>query len=446
MSDSYVHAKPVVLPPRSTVAVLASTEHGVEHAPFDAVERPRSAGESSSVVEVPPTNLESCADPVVNNSQLAALHRWSVGNGLSASSIPTGPAQHALPPIESFAESLSERLVAPLELVHGLVHKGTKVSLAGGSKSNKTWSLLALAIAVSLGIPWWGFPTVAGKVLFLNFEVHKYFMLKRVEAILAALDANVPRNLSFWHLRGYACAAEKIIPIIIERIKSHDFAMVIIDPTYKLMAGRDENSAGAVGELLNMLELVAVQTGAALVFATHFSKGNQAGRDVLDRTSGSGVFARDPDTILTLTKHAEDGAFVVEPVLRNFAPVKPFALRWEHPLMHVAADLDPAELRRPAQGRRTMKRLPTLDEFIAIFPDSYKTDPSEAILKSEQIAEEFANRRWDAGCIRQLRDEAFEAGRLKIHHGARNRLSIGRPSMVDDWLSGLQLLTPIKAP
>jgi len=39
---------------------------------------------------------------------------------------------------------------------------------------------------------------------------------------------------------------------------------------------------------------------AASVFGAHFSKGNQAGKESIDRISGSGVFARDPDTILVI--------------------------------------------------------------------------------------------------------------------------------------------------
>jgi len=37
-----------------------------------------------------------------------------------------------------------------------------------------------------------------------------------------------------------------------------------------------------------------VKTGAAVGFGAHYSKGNQAGKEAIDRVSGSGVFARDP--------------------------------------------------------------------------------------------------------------------------------------------------------
>jgi hypothetical protein len=40
----------------------------------------------------------------------------------------------------------------------------------------------------------------------------------------------------------------------------------------------------------------------------------------MDRMSGSGVFARDADTILTLTEHEVEGCFAVEMNLRNLPP------------------------------------------------------------------------------------------------------------------------------
>ena len=46
-----------------------------------------------------------------------------------------------------------------------------------------------------------------------------------------------------------------------------------------------------------------MQSGAAILYAAHFSKGNQAGKDAIDRISGSGVFGRDADTLIILTKH-----------------------------------------------------------------------------------------------------------------------------------------------
>ena len=50
--------------------------------------------------------------------------------------------------------------------------------------------------------------------------------------------------------------------------------------------------------------------------AGHFAKGNASAKGTIDRISGSGVFARDPDSLVVFTRHEEEGAFVVE-MVRN---------------------------------------------------------------------------------------------------------------------------------
>ena len=120
--------------------------------------------------------------------------------------------------------------------------------------------------------------------------------------------------------------------------------MIVLDPIYKLLGARDENKAGDIASLLNEIELLAVKTGAAVAFGAHFSKGNQSQKESIDRIGGSGVFARDPDTILTFTRHDETDCFTVDATLRNHPPIDPFVVRWEFPLMCVDSTFDPANL------------------------------------------------------------------------------------------------------
>ena len=119
------------------------------------------------------------------------------------------------------------------------------------------------------------------------------------------------------------------------------------------MGGRDENAAGDISELCNELERIAVETGAAVFYVAHFSKGNQAAKEAIDRISGSGVWARDADTIITLTKHKEeqDNAFTVDLILRNLPEQPPFVVAWNYPLMTLREDLNPDDLKQ-ARGRK----------------------------------------------------------------------------------------------
>ena len=251
-----------------------------------------------------------------------------------------------LPEIIDAAEFRARILEHPPELIQGILHQGSKLVLGGGSKSFKTWCLLDLAISVAHGVPWLGRQTQQGRVLYINFEIQPWSWQKRIEAVSFAKEITIePGRLSLWNLRGRAANFDTLLPEVRERIQQ-DYALVILDPIYKLYGQTDENSAGDVARLMNAVEELSVKSGAATAFGAHFSKGNQASKESMDRISGSGVFARDPDSLLVLTRHEEDDAFTVEPTLRNFAPVEPFVVRWNYPLMVPDTSLDQSKLKQ----------------------------------------------------------------------------------------------------
>ena len=267
---------------------------------------------------------------------------------------PEPSAPDALPDIECAADCLSQPIVLPPEVVHGVFHRGAKAVIGGGSKSYKTWVLSDLALSVATGREWLGFPTTQGRVLYLNLELARPYFNQRLQQIGEAKEISTceSNDLSLWHLRGYAADLSLLGPKIIKRMEEQDYSLLIIDPIYKAIGRRDENKAGDITDLLNELERLAVKTGAAVVFGAHFSKGNQASKESIDRIGGSGVYARDPDSILVLTKHETDEAYTVDMTLRNHSPVDPFVVRWDFPLMRRDLNLNPARLRKPGQAQK----------------------------------------------------------------------------------------------
>jgi hypothetical protein len=265
----------------------------------------------------------------------------------------TSAPKPELPAIVDAAEFIATALIEPPKLIAGILHQGSKLVVGGGSKSFKTWTLLDAALSVSHGVPWLGRETEKGPVLFLNFEIQKWSIQRRIAAIADAKRIRIePGQLAIMNLRGRAAHYGTLLPQI-KAAAIGKYSMIVLDPIYKLYGGTDENSAGDVAKLLNALEDLACTTGAAIAFGAHFSKGNQAGKESIDRISGSGVFARDPDSLLVLTRHEEDDAFTVEATLRNFEPLAPFVVRWDYPLMVPDAELDPAKLKQ-AGGRKPM--------------------------------------------------------------------------------------------
>jgi len=258
-----------------------------------------------------------------------------------------------LPPIIDSTDLLAKDLPTPDLLIDGLLHKGSKMSLGGGSKTFKSWTFLSMALSVTTGHDWLDLPTTRARVLIVNFEIADCWMRKRLDTVCQARNLHPEKGwLDFWNLRGYSAPHAVIIPQIIERAKDLGYGLVIIDPSYKLIGSGDENSASDVGAMMTSFELIAVQTGAATLFGAHFAKGNAAQKEAIDRISGSGVFARDPDTILTFTHHESPNCFTVEATLRNLPPISPFVVEWTHPYFQRKPELDPADLKkRPGPPR-----------------------------------------------------------------------------------------------
>ncbi len=269
--------------------------------------------------------------------------------------IATSQKVGVLPDLDDMTDLTGENLpTPPPELVANLLHKGSKLIIGGTSKGRKTFSLMDLAISVATGTPWWGFPTIKGKVCYINFEIQRPFFARRFQDICREKAVKVEKGMFHcWTLRGYVEGIEKMAAEITKILLQEDYVLIIFDPIYKALGDRDENKAGDVASMLNELEAIAVKTGAAIAFGAHYSKGNQAAKDAMDRIGGSGVFARDPDAILTMTPHEEEEAFTVDCTLRNFAPQPPFVVRWNWPIFTRDEALDPDSLKKPKQVGKT---------------------------------------------------------------------------------------------
>ena len=108
-------------------------------------------------------------------------------------------------------------------------------------------------------------------------------------------------NIDVWNLRGKTVPMDKLAPKLIRRSLKKNYAAVIIDPIYKVLTG-DENSADQMAHFTNQFDKVATELGCSVIYCHHHSKGSQGNKKSMDRASGSGVFARDPDALIDLVE------------------------------------------------------------------------------------------------------------------------------------------------
>lgn len=209
-----------------------------------------------------------------------------------------------LPDTECLADDWGDLPPLADALISGVLRKGHKMLLAGPSKAGKSFALIELCIAIAEGKTWLGrFSCAQGRVLYINLELDRPSCLHRFKDVYTAmgLAPDNLRNIDIWNLRGASVPMDKLAPKLIRRAGKKGYTAVILDPIYKVITG-DENSADQMAKFCNQFDVVCRALDCAVIYCHHHSKGAQGGKRSMDRASGSGVFARDPDAMLDMTE------------------------------------------------------------------------------------------------------------------------------------------------
>lgn len=249
-----------------------------------------------------------------------------------------------LPEPESLEDTWEDLPELAPELIENILRQGHKMLIAGPSKAGKSFALIQLCIAIAEGKKWLGWNCAKGKVLYVNLELDRASCLHRFKDVYTALDLPPDNigNLDVWNLRGKSVPMDKLAPKLIRRALKKEYIAVVIDPIYKVLTG-DENSADQMAHFTNQFDKIATELGCAVIYCHHHSKGSQGSKRSMDRASGSGVFARDPDALLDLTelmlpddlKEGTKTAWRVEGTLREFASFKPVDFYFDYPVHRV---------------------------------------------------------------------------------------------------------------
>lgn len=208
-----------------------------------------------------------------------------------------------LPDPESMADVWDNLPELAPPLIDGVLRQGHKMLIAGPSKAGKSYALIELCCAIAEGKKWLEWNCTQGRVMYVNLELDRASCLHRFKDVYTALGIT-PNNLSnidIWNLRGRSVPMDKLAPKLIRRASKKNYIAIIIDPIYKVITG-DENSADQMAHFCNQFDKVCTELGCAVIYCHHHSKGAQGGKRSMDRASGSGVFARDPDALIDLVE------------------------------------------------------------------------------------------------------------------------------------------------
>jgi RecA-family ATPase len=255
--------------------------------------------------------------------------------------------EDTLPDIVSYGELKELPPLSP-ELITGVLRRGHKMTIAGPSKAGKSFLLIELALCITNGKRWIGFECSKGKVLYINLEVDSASFLHRVSEVEKAMGLTANSNLDIWNLRGEQTDIAHLAPRLIRRAANKNYDAIIFDPLYKINQG-DENNASEMAKFFNTMDKICTKLKTSIICCHHHSKGAQGGKFSMDRASGSGVFARDPDALLDMIeinprdveKSLEKGqtAWRVSSTLREFVTPDDIDIIFDYPVHRITEDL-----------------------------------------------------------------------------------------------------------
>lgn len=278
-----------------------------------------------------------------------------------------------LPDLETVASVWDNIPELAPPLIDGILRQGHKMLFVGASKAGKSFLEIELCIAIAEGLSWLGRMCTQGRVLYINLELDRASCLHRFKDVYQAL--RVPpenlQNIDVWNLRGRSVPMDKLVPKLIRRAAKQNYIAIILDPIYKVITG-DENSADQMAHFCNQFDRICTELNCSVIYCHHHSKGVQVGKRSMDRASGSGVFARDPDALLDMIELELDDdlrasaqvameltpeeaerltAWRIDGTLREFPKFKPIDMFFNYPV-HV---MDSRKILTEAKAEGTPK-------------------------------------------------------------------------------------------
>jgi hypothetical protein len=258
----------------------------------------------------------------------------------------------------SMKDRLAERRDLHQPVIDGLLREGETMNMIAPPKTGKSWLVYNLALSVSVGLDWLeSFPTVRGRVLLIDNELHDGTIDNRVPKVADALKitlADYGEQLDVWTFRGKLKDIHSLAGDF-AKLQPGQYKLVIIDSFYRVLPpGTDENDNAAMAQIYNLIDAHAMRLKCAFVLIHHSSKGSQSDKSVIDVGSGAGAMGRATDSHFVLREHEQQGVVVADAAIRSFPPIDPFCLKWFFPLwLPDETGLNPADLKRPQRRRKS---------------------------------------------------------------------------------------------
>jgi Zn ribbon nucleic-acid-binding protein len=188
-------------------------------------------------------------------------------------------------------------------LVQELVSPNEKGLIVGREKTYKTWIALNLARAVCTGGSFlnredWS-AEAGAPVLLVEEEGSKHKFAQRVKHVFAK-HPDAPFHLWFRH--GFRLTDDDQVTELINYIREHEIALVILDPLQRMMPGVEENSAAETAPVWDNVHRIA---GECAVVVIHHA--NKQGMDWRQAVRGSSRTGGEVDFVMYVKPGEQQG-------------------------------------------------------------------------------------------------------------------------------------------
>ncbi len=327
-------------------------------------------------------------------------------------------------------------------IIDGMLRAGETAGIIAPPKRGKSWLTCDIAQSVATGTPWLGkFRVNQGPVLVIDNELHPESIGHRLALVAANRfvdPVDFKDQLFVESLRGRLVDIHTMEGYF-DQLEPGFFRLIILDALYRFLpAGISENDNAGMAQVFNALDRYAERLGCAFLFVHHTSKGDQSGKSVTDVGSGAGSQSRAVDAHLVLREHQEPDCIVLDGAVRSWKPLEPTVLRWRFPVWDVAADLDPAALKKPKTEHQMARDKETDSAIQAVLFESAKPITQYTIRKETGFRAERVSR----GIERGLKSGAIAVdGSIVARNGQPTETYILSPQ-----LNGTVRGTPDTAP
>ena len=191
-------------------------------------------------------------------------------------------------------ELLEEPIVEADWVIEGLLLVGAHI-LAGAPKIGKSWMVLAMGLAVSMGHPFWDYAVCQGAVLYLCLEDTYARVKKRLWKLTdEANDHFCLANSAASIKEGLAEQIEYFV------ITHPDLKLVFVDTFQKVRSPSGDSIYAADYSDFSALKAVADKHGLAMMVVHHTRK--MADEDIMNTVSGSSEITGSADSIWVLKR------------------------------------------------------------------------------------------------------------------------------------------------